>query len=245
MNPLEQDLQDLENGLRSIGPSSLTPELKDRIYTQLFGANLAEHKPVELSDGQLDSYEDIIIESELNALLPRALDKSFLDQLENIPAESALSELNPSSLSDNFLNRIVHKLDNLETEEENVIPFPTNPKAQSKNWKWYASAAVAACIGIFCGLSLTKQESPTYADVAPINSFQSLYSDNLQNISTESTLIRAENRGIIAAPTLDQAPHRAVRVIEMETQVLKSHSGDIIIKQRPVEKIIRIPVEAD
>ncbi len=250
----DQDLHNLEQELRAMTPAALTPELLDQCELQLFGANLAAMRPAGLSTDQLDACEHSVIENELHSLAPRALEKSFLDQLEHIPAEVGLMELEPQPLSNEFLDKLADKLENadapvaIETTEENVIPFPSaTQKSPAKNWKWYASAAAVACIGIFTGLTLTNPgttNSPLAANQAA-DQFQPISSDNLQNVSTESTFLQAQDRGIVLSNGSNPTHYRAVRVIQMETVTLKNDAGQTIQVQRPVEKTVLMPVEAD
>lgn len=235
-------------------PAALTTELMDQCELQLFGASLATMHPADLSTDQLDACEHIVIESELHSLAPRALEKSFLDQLEHIPAEVGLMGVEPQPLSNEFLDNLADKLENadapaaMETPEENVIPFPSAAqKTPAKNWKWYASAAAVACIGIFTGLTLTNPGTTNsgYAANQAVDQFQPISSDNLQNVSTESTFLKAEDRGIVLSKGTSPTHYRAVRVIQVETVTLKNDAGQTIQVRRPVEKTVLMPVEAD
>ena len=242
----ESDLQEMENELQALTPRQISADTLDRLDVELFGFSLSQSRPTALEEEQLNSYEELKIESELLSLSPRSLEKSFLDQLDHIPAEADLLNTAPAALSNDFLDNLAHKLENIEESSDtspNVIPFPTStPQKRGSNLKWYSTAAAVACIGIFSGLTLTQPATPS-GPVAQSPQNTALDSGRLQNVSVESTLFQAQNQGVITSH--DRNQYRAMEVIEIEKYTLKNSAGKTILVERPVKKVVYVPVEAD
>ncbi len=247
-------LQDAELALFSaelstISPAALKPAILERAELELFGASLVQHRPSPLKEEHLEAFDDAQIEAELAQLHPARLDRSYLDMLAQIPAEVALAALPPAPLSPEMLDRLSATLEAAEDApalEPNVIPFPQQEPADKRNWRWMASAAAVAVIGVFCGLMIKpgQQFNGSSSFVASSASDEPL-SHNLLNVSTESTVLQAQDQGIVPYKDSDSVKYRAMRVVEIETRTMKDQHGNTIEVNRPVQKTILVPVEAD
>ena len=243
----ESELLDIEQALHSLKPTALSPDLLERTELQLFGASLADIRPQQISEQLIDSTETKILETEFHTLEPRAVDKAFLDQLDLIEAASGFTQFKPAALSSDFLDKLSSSLENVdsteEVMEENVIQFPSPERKSQKSRKWIASTAIAACVGVFCGLMFTNKSTPTESFVegstptSPLN----LSDDNLQKV----TYIQAEDQGLVPNKDANQPQFRSMKVIQLETFSVQDANGENIQVQRPVEKTILVPVQAD
>jgi len=237
MNDLSSELLEIEQILKRCQPAALTPDFLERTDLQLFGAEL------------LDNIETELLEAELYELEPRTLDKTYLDQLDQIPIAADISELQPKALSNDFLDRLTSKLENVSLEEEtledsNIVSFPVVEQKAKKNLKWIASAAVAACVGILCGIAFTDNDQVTDGlaknkteENQPQKAQNFIAPENLQRVG----IIEVEDQGLKPG----QPQFRVFKVVEMQHYSKIDENGHKIQAQRPVEKTILVPVQPD
>jgi len=256
----DQDIHELEHYLQSFRPQPLSDSQLGLLELCPTAGELATIQACPLSASLLDQLDERIATTELSSVPPTPLSEELLTSLECATLEAELAQHSAPVLSNDLLSRltVAAELAETEGEEGNVIQFPQNeaaPSAPEKNafsWKWVATAAAVAMLGMFTGLQVFTPASPganglvtgptaphSQASVLP-----TIQSDQLLNVSKNSEPLLRENQGLIYSPEKD-AYFKATKVVTMESFLLETSEGKTVKVQRPVEKVIFVPVATD
>jgi len=252
----EEEEKDFVKELREVAPATLTPSLLEQLELNAFAGGLLQYTPHPVSERFQDEVLEKISEEELQAFTAKPLRPEFLESLVNLPLEVALQDAMPKPLTSQQLDRFTNAIEEAESQvlKEKVIEFPvaSNQKKTPFPIRWYASAAAVAIMGVFAGFLAFGGDAPEQKAVAnaPVSKVPSSFSSqpiangDLVNVSLNSQVVGAEDRGIVPHRSSNQY-YRAMKVISMETYLVTNEQGEQIKVQKPVEKIIMVPAHTD
>ncbi len=245
----DQDLELFEQELREHSPAALSDHHLEALELSAFAGELASTAPVALNEDLLSATLHKITEAELQQVEPAQLETELLDTLELAPLEAELRALTPAPLNDSTMDRFLGAIDQAEQSiGENIITFPTQPAEPKHDWKWYSAAAAVAILGILIGTIYTPSQpsSAPLANNSPAMVAPAHQSNgDLINVSTNSTIIDAQDQGMVRNQQQGSPYVRAVKVVTMETFFVENAQGEAIEVKRPVEKIVFLPLSSD
>jgi len=194
--------------------------------------------------------------SALTAYIPQELNVELLETLSLAPVEAEFRTLVPSSMSQDFLNKCSNLVEETINQEMNgkVIQFPSKQRGRSYPIRWYATAAAVALIGLFSGFwavpssdnsdIFAQSNLPELPDYFESFSAGSFSNGELLNVSTNSTLLKADDEGLV--PNLvDKTFYQAISITSMESYTMENDYGEKFQIQRPVKRTVFVPAHTD
>lgn len=255
----ENEIYEFEQKLRSIPPQPLNADQRANAELTQFIGELQTSISSPLSSEKLEELELLALEAELSVRSPAPLSTELLETLALAPVEAELSLLTAPVLSASFIDSLSSLLEESENEqlkeiEEKVIPFPVKESEKERSpWKWYATAAAVAIMGLFLGTGILQEEdSPplglastsTSPDIPVLNGSSLPADGGLVNISRNSTFLNAQDQGLIPNST-NTTYYQAMKVTSNETFLIENEKGEQIKVVAPVQQTILVPVETD
>lgn len=258
----DQQIATFEQELRKMQPSALSDQLLNDAELECLAGELAAVEPQRVRQGLTDELLDQITGAELSTIQPAQLRAEFLDTLSLIPEEAEIAELSVAPISAELLNTLTSAVESIEQEvvEEKVILFPAQEQEAKprSHWQWYASAAAVAVMGIFLGFkglpgdnmlpSFVQNSQTSVPSIGHNFNPQPISAEpagELLNVSTNSTLLKASDQGLVTHKTDGETLYRAMKVVSLETATLINEHGKTVKFQRPVERLVFVPAEVE
>lgn len=247
------DHQDFEKDLLGYQPVPIDERGLDDALLQCFAGELAATPLPALRPAFLDELELQATAAELSAYTPAELREEYLETLAVSPVEADLKRLSLPALSDDLLDKFTALAEETECEvvTEKVIPFPAaEEKRRPSSWRWYTTAAAVAVIGLFTGYQAMSPQGQTPPVIvqgtteAPSTIIDAQPIGELLNVSTNSTVINAQDQGLVPNKT-NSKYYRATQVVSMETIILENEHGEKVEVKGPVRRMIYAPAVTD